>query len=309
MPPSATNTMATENEAIVKVKNLTFRYDSKQHYILNDINLEFRRGQRIALVGGNGAGKTTLLRVLGGKHMIPSDAVRILDKPAFHDTTLNYQVAYLGDSMWKRDVPLIGYGVPYGGDFPARDLWLSMSEYRNNKICQDRCAELVALLDIDPEWRMHKVSDGQRRRVEILLKLMQPYDVLLLDEVTVDLDVVARADFLSFLRSESERGAVIIYATHIFDGLEEWASDILFLSNNTVKLFQPLEEIEDYQRLIEARKGAPLLRTVEQWLRNAKVEYREMVKKQLSTPAPVAEDTGASKGGFKLRAEAMQPYY
>lgn len=52
--------------------------------------------------------------------------------------------------------------------------------------------------------------------------------VLLLDEITVDLDVLARADLLTFLRKEcEERGATIIYATHIFDGLENWPTNIV----------------------------------------------------------------------------------
>ena len=49
-----------------------------------------------------------------------------------------------------------------------------------------------------------------------------------MDEITVDLDVLARADLLSFLLSEcKDRGATIIYATHIFDGLETWPSHIV----------------------------------------------------------------------------------
>jgi len=52
--------------------------------------------------------------------------------------------------------------------------------------------------------------------------------VLLLDEITVDLDVLARADLLKFLRKECEqRGSTIIYATHIFDGLDDWPTHIV----------------------------------------------------------------------------------
>jgi hypothetical protein len=55
--------------------------------------------------------------------------------------------------------------------------------------------------------------------------------VLLLDEITVDLDVLARADLVAFLKSEcEERGATIIYATHIFDGLESWPSHLVMFS-------------------------------------------------------------------------------
>lgn len=51
--------------------------------------------------------------------------------------------------------------------------------------------------------------------------------VLLLDEITVDLDVLGRADLMRFLVDECDtRGATIIYATHIFDGLEFWPTHV-----------------------------------------------------------------------------------
>lgn len=58
---------------------------------------------------------------------------------------------------------------------------------------------------------MHQISDGERRRVQLCMGLMTSWDVLLLDEVTVDLDVLVRADLLEFLIEESEtRGATIV---------------------------------------------------------------------------------------------------
>jgi energy-coupling factor transporter ATP-binding protein EcfA2 len=48
-----------------------------------------------------------------------------------------------------------------------------------------RRKKLVEVLDIDESWRMHLVSDGQRRRVQIACGLLKPAQVLLLDEVTV----------------------------------------------------------------------------------------------------------------------------
>jgi len=90
-----------------------------------------------------------------------------------------------------------------------------------------RIEKIVDVLDIDLEWRMHIVSDGQRRRVQLLMGLMKLWKVLLLDEVTVDLDVVARSNLLAYLKEECEsRGASIVYATHIFDGLDMWATHI-----------------------------------------------------------------------------------
>jgi len=57
------------------------------------------------------------------------------------------------------------------------------------------------------------------------------FQVLLLDEITVDLDVLGRADLMRFLVEECEtRGATIIYATHIFDGLEFWPTHVAYVA-------------------------------------------------------------------------------
>lgn len=60
--------------------------------------------------------------------------------------------------------------------------------------------------------------------------------MLLLDEVTVDMDIVGRLDLLEFFKEEcSERGATIVYATHIFDGLESWATHLAYVSDGKLQ--------------------------------------------------------------------------
>lgn len=79
-------------------------------------------------------------------------------------------------------------------------------------VTTERKERIMKVLDVNPEWRMHLVSDGQRRRVQLCVGLLQPFKVLLLDEITVDLDVLGRAEMLKFLKEEcEERGATIVY--------------------------------------------------------------------------------------------------
>lgn len=95
------------------------------------------------------------------------------------------------------------------GDIPASQMLKSLPGTD-----PARLARLIEVLDIDPTWRMHLVSDGQRRRVQIAMGLLKPFKVLLLDEITVDLDVLGRADLMEFLKEECrERGATIIYVS------------------------------------------------------------------------------------------------
>lgn len=134
---------------------------------------------------------------------------------------------------------------------------------------------------------MHQISDGERRRVQIVSGLMVPWDVLLLDEVTVDLDVLVRTNLLQFLvRETRERKATILYATHIFDGLDSFPTHILHLSLGRSigpsPLAWPLAEGNEQHDGVPARVrqrmrdpervGSQLLELVLFWLDNDKKE-------------------------------------
>jgi CCR4-NOT complex subunit CAF16 len=90
---------------------------------------------------------------------------------------------------------------------------------------------------------------GERRRVQLAMGLLRPWKVLLLDEVTVDLDVLVRSDLLDFLRRETEaRECTIVYCTHIFDGLAGWPTHLLKVSLGKVMAFDSMTEIERISR-------------------------------------------------------------
>jgi ABC-type multidrug transport system ATPase subunit len=96
------------------------------------------------------------------------------------------------------------YSVRYHGDFPVREVVAS------REAPEGRREFLLNLLGIDLDWRLHQLSDGETRRVQILLGLLQPFEVLLIDEITVDLDVLMRLELLEFLK----RGALFPSPPH-----------------------------------------------------------------------------------------------
>jgi CCR4-NOT complex subunit CAF16 len=105
----------------------------------------------------------------------------------------------------------------------------------------DRKDELVEVLDIDLDWRMHAVSDGERRRVQLAMGLIRPWRILLLDEITVDLDLLSRSNFLAFLKKETEtRACTIVYATHILDNLAAWPTHLVHMSMGKIKEWGPV---------------------------------------------------------------------
>lgn len=85
--------------------------------------------------------------------------------------TCSGQLSYLGTS-WRKDVAFAGYGVPLQGDITAGKMIFGV-----DGADPERRAELVRLLDIDLYQRLTTMSDGQRRRVQIAMGLLKPYDV------------------------------------------------------------------------------------------------------------------------------------
>jgi hypothetical protein len=171
--------------------------------------------------------------------------------------------AYLGTDWGRRTVAFTGHGCALNADIAVRDMMASVqAEF------PARRDELVALLGIDLDWRMHQLSDGQRRRVQIMLQLLRPVSILLLDEITTDLDLITRQDFLGHLRALSARdGTTIVYATHIFDGLDDWPTHLVFVDGGAVAKFGPVAAFPDLVDRRAAGTVAPLLRTIESWLR------------------------------------------
>mmetsp|Transcript_2947 Transcript_2947/g.8178 ORF Transcript_2947/g.8178 Transcript_2947/m.8178 type:complete len:376 (+) Transcript_2947:1596-2723(+) len=261
----------------IEVKNLDFRFETSLPLVLKDVSVELAQGSRTLLIGANGAGKSSLLRILGGRHFHAPQKVRVLGRPAFHDTSLAGEVAHLGER----------WGYESHGDVSVSELIRSIEGSD-----AARCAELMEVLEVEPDWRIYRLSDGQRRRVQLLLGLSRFNKVLLLDEVTTDLDLVARQNLLKFLRDESElRGVTIVYATHIFDGrahlcypaincnplragLEQWATDLVYIRNGRVQVRDQLSRLPELQALRQAGEPAPLFRLVEAWLRSEFEERR-----------------------------------
>ena len=252
----------------VQVDHLNFDFGGS--LILNDINLTLQRGSRTLLIGANGAGKSTLLRIIAGKNLTKSP-VYALGRNVFREGS--ERVTYLG-TEWANN-PVVR------GDIPVSRLLKTLGATRH----PERCAKLLDICAVNPDWNMHQISDGQRRRVQIVLGLLEPWDLLLLDEVTVDLDVLVRNDLLKFLIQEThERQATILYATHIFDGLGEWPTHLAHIANGSVKKLQsladPFPELDEIMgkpvsvSMTPLHFTSPLLKVVEVWLRQDETEAK-----------------------------------
>ncbi|KAG2013690.1 ABC transporter [Coprinopsis cinerea AmutBmut pab1-1] len=252
-----------DGEWAIQASNLTYHHVQTTEPSLVDINLTLPHGSRTILIGANGAGKSTLLQLLAGKRLIsgPGASVKVKGRDVFRNTPSG--VTFLG-TEWAMN-PVVR------GDITVSAFLDSVGGYRH----KERRDHLLDILDIDLDWRMHMISDGERRRVQLCFGLMVPWDILLLDEVTVDLDVLVRSELLNFLKEDSiKRKATILYATHIFDGLNDFPTHVAHMRFGTFvepPITWPLSSLGE-------AKSSPLYNVALRWLQEDREERRRLEK-------------------------------
>jgi len=244
---------------VLETTNLNYRYGGGATVAtkafsapkLVDVNLTFEPGCRVLVAGANGAGKSTLLSIMGGQKMVPRDDAKMFGKSVFHDGSLNEQRMYCGD-WW------------------ATDFFFNLSVAEligEDRLKSPRVQELIDIMQINTSWRINAISDGQRRRCQLLECLAEEKQVYILDEITTDLDLFAREGLLEFLRKEStEKGASIFYATHIFDYLAHWATHVVFFEDAKVAHSCRMEELHEYHALVAAGTKCPLYSLMRGWV-------------------------------------------
>ncbi|KAE8377901.1 P-loop containing nucleoside triphosphate hydrolase protein [Aspergillus bertholletiae] len=239
------------NKPSIQVKNLSYQFQDGSSGLAN-VSLDLPAGSRTLLIGANGAGKTTLLRLLAGKRLAPDDTITVGGKDPFKEGLEG--VTYLGVEWVLNNIVRTDIDVP------------TLLASVGGNAYPERRDELVDILDIDLRWRMHAVSDGERRRVQLAMGLLRPWQVLLLDEITVDLDLLSRHNFLSFLRRETEtRPCTIVYATHILDNLSQWPTHLVHMNLGNVKQWGPIEKFRN--EVPKTSENSQLGELVLKWLK------------------------------------------
>ena len=235
-----------EAKPLIIAKNLNFSYIKGKPTISN-LNLVVPPNSKVLLVGANGAGKSTLIRMLTGQIWtgMHYDEFSINGRKSPNDQ--QHGVCYLGNT-WKRQQTGFNGICPYTIDCAASEMFVKWQEEH-----VERRDELVKVLGIDLNWRMNECSDGQRKKVQIMIKLLKPFQVCIIDEFVADLDILSRSNFFDYMTREcEERGASVIYATHIFDLADSWASHIAFMQlDRVLSPIHRLDTLPAYKEVLD----------------------------------------------------------
>lgn len=190
-----------------------YRRGRQQAIVTDEINVELRAGELVALIGPNGAGKSTLMRTLAG--LQPPLAGQIyLEGDELAQLSPAEVARRLAVVLTDRvDVGnLSAYGLVALGRHPY-------TNWQGKLTAHDEAIVRQALIDVDGVALAHRpiieLSDGERQKIMVARALAQEAPVLLLDEPTAFLDLPRRVELMRLLGTLSERtGRAILLSTH-----------------------------------------------------------------------------------------------
>lgn len=231
---------------------------------LRDLNLNIRKGRKLAILGANGSGKTTLLLHLNGTFRPTYGEIRINGQPVAYDrrSLINWR-RRVGLVLQEPDDQLFAATVEQDVSFGPLNLGLSEAETR------ERVREALEALRIAPlaQRATHTLSFGQKKRAAIAGILAMRPEILVLDEPTAGLDPHGVTHLLGVLRQLHEAGATLVFSTHDVELAYGWADEVAVFHEGTVRIQgETTAVLGDGELLHRARLRPPLLLEVAQVL-------------------------------------------
>jgi sodium transport system ATP-binding protein len=205
-----------------------FRDAKKQIVAVNNVDFAAEPGEIHALLGVNGAGKTTLLRMLStiirptsgtatvAGYDVGAHAAKIRESIGFLSTSTALYGRLTGREM------LAYFGGLYG--FTGSDLKSKVSSAIEQTKASEFCDQLC-----------DRMSTGQKQRISIARAIIHNPPVLLFDEPTAGLDLLAAQTVLEFIEAARTQGKTVIFSTHIMSEVERLADRITVIHQGEIK--------------------------------------------------------------------------
>lgn len=182
---------------------------------LDDMDLQLRSGQVLALLGANGAGKSTAVSVMLGLVQAEQGEASLLGQPPL-SMDARRRTGVMLQSTALPDTLKVGELLAMTRGYYAQPL--SVADYV-------AMAGLEGLLD----RRYGKLSGGQQRRVQFAMAICGRPQVLFLDEPTTGLDIEARQQMWSAIRERAAAGCAVLLTTHYLEEAEALADHVVVM--------------------------------------------------------------------------------
>jgi ABC-2 type transport system ATP-binding protein len=215
-----------------------FHREYKEVHAVEDVSFTIEPGEVVAFLGPNGAGKTTTLKMLSGL-IYPTRGTA---------TVLGFTPWERPDEFRRRFSLVMGQKNQLWWDLPAADSFQLHREIYS--LPRDRfertLGELTELFDVAHLTRqpVRELSLGERMKMELIASLLHEPQLLLLDEPTIGLDVIAQATIQRCLREyNATRGTTMLLTSHYMRDVEALCSRVLVIAHGRLFSDGPLSGI------------------------------------------------------------------
>lgn len=264
--------MADMADAILKFDNVTFRYDSDEEKLppaVENLTLEIKKGEFVAVLGHNGSGKSTLAKLSNGLVTPESGNVYVLGmntKDEENDLKIKQTV---GVVFQNPDNQIVATIVEEDVAFGPENLGVEPAEIRRRV---DEALNVVGMY----KYRLHephKLSGGQKQRVAIAgIIAMQP-QCIVFDEPTAMLDPEGRRDVMNAMkRLNKELGITVLFITHYMEEACEAERIVVMDDSHLVLDGTPSEIFSDVNYIRSLGLDVPQTSALAQMLRNDGIE-------------------------------------
>jgi len=220
-------------ENIIECINLTHYYNKRLIY--KNLNFSVSKGRILGLLGKNGTGKTTTINILSGYLKPTSGQCLIFGENAnciSPETRCKIGLLIEGHVQYQF-MNIEQIEEFYSQFYPTR--WKREIYY-----------ELIKKLNVDPNQKIYKMSNGQRSQVALGLILAQDPELLILDDFSLGLDAGYRRLFLELLHEYAKAENKTIFVTsHIIQDMEQLIDDCIIMDYGKIILQQPVKELTD----------------------------------------------------------------
>ena len=206
--------------AAIEVHGLVKKYANKT--AVAGIDLTVEQGEIFALLGPNGAGKTTTVEILEGYRSANSGDIKVL----------GFDPATKGSAgqKWRNRIGIVLQSASDAADLSVIETVSHFANYYENPKDIDQVINDVGLTEkIDS--KVHQLSGGQRRRLDVALGIIGSPELLFLDEPTTGFDPEARRSFWELIRTLKSEGTTILLTTHYLDEAQELADRVGVINN------------------------------------------------------------------------------
>lgn len=218
---------------MISVKNLykEFKQDDKALHILNGINVDFKKGEKVAIIGPSGSGKSTFLR-----------CINALETPTSGEIFFKNKKVDAGSKDIDDIRKNIGMVFQHFNLFPHMTILENITfapitlKVYSEKEAKENGMALLEKVGLKDKWNVYpsRLSGGQKQRVAIIRALMMNPEVMLFDEPTSALDPEVVKDVIGLMAEIAKSGMTMIMVTHEMNFVRHSATRVLFMDEGKI---------------------------------------------------------------------------